>query len=299
MNRPVPEVDAGDERRGWRFALASYLLWGFSPLFWTLLSEIPSMQVTAFRVVFTLPIVVGLVVLWLPGSVGALFANRRMAGLHLAAALLLACNWVIFVFAISTDRVVDASLGYFINPLLSVLLGVMFLRERLRPPVIFAVALAAVGVGILTWEAATIPWIALTLAATFAVYGLLRKQSDLGAVEGLAIEVIWLLPLALGFLVVEALRRTLEVGEGIAPWALLLVGAVTAVPLMLFAAGARRIPLWTIGLLQYLAPTLQFVVGLLVFDETVTAGRLLGFVVIWIALAVFAVSSLQAARARG
>lgn len=297
---PSP-AGTGDEvrtevRNGYRIALGGYLLWGIAPLYWHFLGDVPSLQLTAYRVLLTVPLVVALVLWWRRGSVRALFADRRLALVHLGAATLLAVNWLIFIYAIATERTVEASLGYFINPLLSVLLGVLVLRERLSRLVGVAVALAVVGVGVLTWDAGSLPWISLVLASSFAVYGLVRKQSDLGSIEGLTVEVLWLLPPTVVFVVVLAANGTLTIGSGLTPLALLFIGAVTAVPLMLFAEGARRIPLWTVGLLQYVAPTLQFIVGVFVFGETVSAGWLTGMAIVWVALVIFATSSVRSAR---
>lgn len=286
-----------DERsNGWRFALAAYVLWGVSPLFWRLLDDVPLLQLIAHRAVWSFPFLLALVVWWQRTSLRVLLESRRIALVHLVTVLLLAANWLLYLFAISTDRVIDASLGYFINPLVSVLLGVVFLKEKLSPLVTITVVLATVGVGILTWEAGQLPWISLTLAVTFGVYGLMRKLSPLGSLDGLTLEVGWAFPVALGFLVVTAGRGDLDMGNGITPWIVWMVAVVTAVPLLLFAEGARRSPLWLVGILQYLAPTLQFLLGALIFGEEVSAKRMAGFVVIWIALAFFAAGTIRQAR---
>ena len=210
-----------------------------------------------------------------------------------ASSILVAANWFVYIWAVNAGRVVDASLGYFINPLVNVLIGAAFLHERLRPAQWAAVGVAAVGVAWLTWQAGALPWIGLVLALTFAVYGLLRKTAALGAVEGLALETLLLAPLAAAYLLWLAHGGHSGFADGDAATRLLLLaaGPVTAVPLLLFAAGARRIPFSTLGLLQYLGPSLQLLIGVWLYREPF-AYRAPGYVLIWIALAVFSIEGL-------
>ena len=211
-----------------------------------------------------------------------------------ASALLLSSNWFIYIWAVNQGRVVDSSLGYFINPLLNVLLGFLLLRERLRPVQWTAVALAAAGVTWLTWQGGHLPWIALALAVTFGLYGLLRKTAALGALEGLALETLLLFPLALGYLVVLTLHHDNQFLSAPAAqqWLLAAAGPITAIPLLLFAAGARRIPLSLLGLLQYIGPTLQLLLGVWLYHEPFGGVRVIGFALIWSALAVYSLEGL-------
>jgi chloramphenicol-sensitive protein RarD len=224
--------------------------------------------------------------------------QRRVMAICALSALLLAGNWLVYVWAVNNGHVVDTSLGYFITPLVNVLLGYLVLHERPRRLQWAAVAIAASGVLWLTARAGEIPWIALVLAASFGVYGLLRKTAPLGSLEGLALETMLLAPIALPLLAIWTLQGGAALAGADAAtlgW-LLLAGPVTAVPLLLFAAGARRIPLATLGLLQYIGPTLQFVLGVWLFREPLEISRLIGFMLIWLALAVYSAESVWVSR---
>jgi len=222
----------------------------------------------------------------------------RTLALTALSALLLSCNWLLYVWAVNADRVLDASLGYFINPLVNVLLGALVLHERLRAWQWAAVALAASGVAWLTLAAGTLPWVSLLLAASFGFYGLLRKTAPLGAIKGLALETLLLAPLAGGAIVAFAWLGRSSFGTG--SWAtdawLLAAGPFTAVPLLLFAHAARRVTLATLGLLQYLGPSLQFLLGVYVYHEPFTPLRGVGFVLIWAALVVYSAEGLWRMR---
>lgn len=218
--------------------------------------------------------------------------------MHVVAGLLLSVNWLVYVYAVATDRVVDSSLGYFINPLLSVAIGVA-IGERLTPLRWLAVGAAAIGVGILTVDAGTLPWISLVLAATFAVYGLIKKLSPRDSLGGLATEMAFMTPFAVGYLCWLIVNGEMQTGGSVSTVALLGLGAITITPLVLFGAAAKRIPLWTVGLLQFLAPSLQFLLGVFAFGESLGALRLAGFAVIWFGLAIFAYDTLQRRPGRG
>lgn len=261
-------------------AVSAYVFWGFGPLYWRLL-ETPADQIILWRFVQTAVLAGGFV--WLR----ARMAGRRLSlpPVHLASAVLIAINWFVYVYAIETERVVDASLGYFINPLVSVALGMVVLGERLSRLQQIAVALALLGVIALTVDAGRFPWIAVVLALSFGLYGLVRKQSPLEAVEGLAADALWLALPAAAAVVYLGLRGELVVGSGISLAAFLLIGAVTAFPLTLFAFAARRMALSTVGLLQYLTPAIQFLLGWLAFGEEISPGRWTGVAFIWAALA--------------
>lgn len=280
-------------------AACAYLLWGLFPLYFAHLAHVPAVELLAHRVVWTLALLlVVLAVLHRWTWIGPVLRDRRALAGSVAAAALLALNWGVYVWAVTSGHVLDASLGYFVNPLVSVALGALVLGERLRPVQWVAVGLAAAGVVVLTAQAGALPWIALVLAVSFGVYGLLRKLAPLGAVEGLSLETAVLAPPAL-----VALAWWHRQGTAVFPapdlatnlW-LLGTGPVTAAALLLFAAGARRIPLTQLGLLQYLSPTLQFALGVWVFHEPVGAGRLAGFGLIWLALAVYTGESWRRAR---
>lgn len=280
------------ERRGLWFGLGAYGAWGLLPLYWKLVDPGP-VTTTALRVVVGLAtLVVVRRSLAMPLAARSWAVVRR----HALAAALIGGNWSVYVYGITTDQVLETSLGYFLNPLLSVLIGVVVLGERLRPRAWVAVALAAVGVAYLTWSAGRLPWVALALAGTFALYGLLRKTSPLESFDGLVVELGLLAPVATGFLATLAWRGDLDAGDTTSTIALAFVGIVTVVPLLLFAAAARRLPLWTVGFLQYVAPTLQFFLGAVVFDEPLDGRRLLGFAVIWAGLAVFTADTLSGSR---
>ncbi len=262
-------------------AVLAYLFWGFVPLYWRLI-ETPAVQVIPWRFVQVSILTGGFI--WLR-------ARRtghpiRLPVVHLATGLVLGTNWFVFIYAIETERVVDASLGYFINPLVSVALGTVVLGERLRRAQRLAVGLAALGVVALTVDAGQFPWIATVLSLAFGVYGLLRKQSPLEAVEGLAADTIWLAAPALGFITFLGVDGRLVVGTGVSLAAFFLIGAVTALPLVLFAYAARRMTLSMVGLLQYLTPAFQFLLGWLAFGEQISSGRWVGVGFIWAALAV-------------
>lgn len=270
------------------YAALAFVMWGLFPLYFQFVAQVPPLEVVLHRSAWSLLFVLGLLAwqrrwTWLAET---LRRPRRVA-LFAVSAVLLSVNWLVYVFAVQSGHVVEAALGYFINPLVNVLLGVLVLRERLRPLQWLAVALAACGVLWLTWQAGRLPWIALVLACSFGLYGLMRKTAPLGALEGLALENLLLAPVVLPALLWWTLNRDGVLLHGISPqlgW-LLLAGPLTALPLLCFAAAARRLPLATLGMVQYLSPTLQLLLGVWVFHEPFDSRRLLGFVLIWSALA--------------
>ena len=280
-------------------ALGAFVIWGLFPLYIQFIATVPALEVVLHRSVWSLLIVLGILAVqrrwnWLSES---LRQPRRLL-LFTFSALLLWANWLVYVYATQTGRVVEASLGYFINPLVSVVLGVFVLRERPSPVQWVAVALAAAGVAWLTVTAGRLPWIALTLAATFGLYGLLRKTAALGALEGLALESLLLAPVVLPALAwwTVAHHGVLQAGPpSLLGW-LLLSGPLTAAPLLLFANAARQMPLASLGLVQYLSPTLQFLLGVWVFHEPFDSRRLLGFVLIWAGLALVSAQALRLRR---
>lgn len=277
-------------RTGMIFAAASYVMWGLFPVYFKALQGIPPMEILLHRMVWSLVFLM-LVLAWRRqwDWIRQVLRRPRVLAGFTASALLLAGNWFIYIWAVNNDRVVDASLGYFINPLVNVLLGFLLLRERLRPGQWGAVALAAGGVAWLTWQGGAVPWIALMLAGSFASYGLLRKTAALGALEGLSLETLLLFPLALGYLGWLTLsgHNAFLSAPVSTQWLLAAAGPITAIPLLLFAAGARRIPFSTLGLLQYIGPTLQLLLGVWLYHEPFSGARLVGFALIWAALAVY------------
>jgi chloramphenicol-sensitive protein RarD len=277
-------------RRGVLYAVGAYLLWGLFPLYWPLLAPSTALEVLAHRILWSLVVVA--ILLGVTRRTAQLRAVLRDRGrlLRLAlAAVVVAVNWGTYIYGVTSNQVVETSLGYFVNPIVTVLLGVVVLGERLRPVQWVALSAAFLAVVVLTVENGGPPWIALILAFSFGTYGLLKKQVGVGAIEGLAVETAVLLPVAAAYVAVLGVSGAGTFGtEGVDHAALLAVsGLVTAVPLLLFGAAASRVPLTTLGVLQYLAPTMQFLLGVTLLDEPLPAVKLLGFVLVWIGLALF------------
>jgi chloramphenicol-sensitive protein RarD len=292
-----------DERRlGTAAGLSAYGLWGLFPLYFPLLEPAGGLEIVAHRIVWSLLFVALLITVLRRWSlVRAAVTDVRTMLVLAGASVLIAANWLVFVYGVNSGHVVETSLGYFINPLVSVLLGVVVFAERLRPLQWAAVGLAAVAVGVLTVDYGRPPWIALTLAATFGSYGLLKKLVRVEAAPGLFVETALVVLPALAVLgVLHASGQGTAGNAGTGHLLLLLSsGIATAVPLLLFAAAARRIPLSTVGLLQYLTPLMQLAIGVFVFSEPMPPARLAGFAIVWAALVVLTVDSLRSARAAG
>jgi chloramphenicol-sensitive protein RarD len=289
-----------DERRlGVVSGLGAYALWGLFPLYFPLLEPAGGLEIVAHRVLWSVvALAVLLTVLRRWAAVRAALSDRRTVLVLAAAAVLIAANWLIFVYGVNSGHVVETSLGYFINPLVSVLLGVVVFSERLRPLQWAAVAIATVAVLVLTVDYGRPPWIALSLAASFGLYGLMKKLVKVEAAPGLFVETALVaVPAAATLAVLHAQGSGTFASHGVSH-ALLLAsaGIATAVPLLLFAAAARRVPLSTVGLLQYLTPTMQLLIGVFVYGEPMPVGRLIGFAIVWLALGVFTVDSLRHAR---
>lgn len=277
---------------------ASYLLWGIFPLYIRALARLRPIEILVHRMLWSAALLV--VLLALSGRWGWLrkVRQRRVWLTFSASAFLLSCNWFLFMWAVDRGRVVDASLGYFINPFVSVLLGVVLLRERLRRWQIVALAPAALGVLWLAVQTGHVPWIGLGLALSFGLYGFLRKTAPLGALEGLTLETLLLSPLALALFIFwwATGQNGFAAAGGGFRLLVMAAGPVTAVPLLLFAAGARRIPLSLAGILQYVGPSLQLLVGVLVFGEPFGRVRMVGFGLVWMALALFSLEAVWFAR---
>ena len=289
-----------DERRiGVGAGLAAYVLWGVFPLYFPLLEPAGGLEIVAHRVAWSLLFIALLLTVrrgW--GRVRATVADRRALLVLATAAVLIAVNWLVYVLAVNSGHVVEASLGYFINPLVSVVLGVLVFRERLRRLQWVAVGIAVLAVAVLTVDHGRPPWIALMLATSFGLYGLMKKLVRVEAVPGLFVETaVVVLPalVVIGLLESDGQAAFAHEGTG---HALLLAasGLATAIPLLLFATATRRVPLSTIGLLQYVTPLMQLTIGVFVYDEPMPAPRLVGFAIVWLALAVFTADSLRQAR---
>ncbi len=277
-------------KKGILLALSAYFIWGIFPLYWKQIRQVPAPEILAHRIVWSL-VFMAVMLAW-RGEWVSLWAALRDPSVrrtYLLAGGLLAGNWGTYIWAVNTGYVVEASLGYFINPLLSVLLGVFFLKERLRRGQTVAVLFALAGVLYLTFGYGALPWIALALAGTFGLYGLVKKTSPLDAHRGLTAEMMALFVPALGYLLYLEFSGRAAFGHQDARTTALLAfaGVVTAVPLLMFGAGARRIPLSMLGFLQYLAPTMQFLIGVLVYREPFPVERLLGFSLVWMGLLVY------------
>jgi chloramphenicol-sensitive protein RarD len=277
------------------YAATAYILWGLFPVYFKALENISPMQILWHRVLWAFFLLVMVLAARRQWSwIARVSRQPKILAGFAASAVLLSVNWYTYIWAVNNDHVVDASLGYFMNPLVSVLLGFVLLHERLRSTQWTAVALAGVGVAWLTFQAGHPPWIGLALALTFGFYGLLRKTAALGALEGLSLETFLLFPVALGYLAWLSLHDQNAFTHATLNSKLLLIaaGPITAVPLLLFAAGARRIPLSTLGLLQYFAPSLQLLLGVWLYDEPFGGQRLIGYAVIWSALALYSLEGL-------
>ena len=278
--------------------IAAYLLWGLLPLYWPLLEPAGPIEILAHRIVWSLIVVLALMTA-LKGLSWMAAIDRRQLGLLALASVLVAVNWGMYIYGVNSERVVETSLGYFINPLVTVALGVLVLKEKLQPAQRWAVLIALAAVVVLTVDYGRPPWIALTLAFSWALYGLVKKRADVDALESLSIETAVLTLPALLFIGALSLNGNGTVtSEGAGHVALLVgSGVMTAVPLLFFGVAAVRIPLVTLGLLQYIAPTMQFLIGVLVYGEDMPASRLAGFALVWVALIVFATDAARRSRA--
>lgn len=297
----TPEETKRQESLGGVYAFAAYFLWGFMPLYFILLAPIGPWEIVVWRILFSLvfcAILLTVTRTW-PKLI-AILRDRRLVFWTIVAGLLIYVNWQVFLLGILTGHVIEGSLGYFINPIVTVLLGVLVLGEKLRTAQWVAIAFAALAVVVIIVAYGSFPWIALTLAASFGTYGLVKKQigPSVDAISGLTLESLWLTPIAIVQLVVVASTTGLVFGtQGAGHTTLVtLAGVVTAVPLLLFAAGARRAPLTVIGLLQFVAPIMQFLTGWWILGEPMPIERWIGFALVWVALVLLSVDSLRHAR---
>jgi len=283
--------------RGIWFGLSGYILWGLSPIFWKALTDIDAIDVLSWRILCTFVFTVLAITLFKKGSeLRSVVSSRNGLLAGMTCGLLIGFNWGMFVWAVDANHVVDASLGYFMNPLMNVFLGVVILREKLRSAVWLSVGLALIGVLWLTFALGSFPWISVSLACSFALYGLIRKIAPAGPLTGLTIETSTVAIPALLFLLIRGnASSNLNISTSVTIL-VLLSGLATGIPLLLFASSARRIPLSILGLLQYITPTLQLLLGIFAYGEDFDGTRFIGYSIIWFGLLLFAVDSFAAAR---
>ena len=279
--------------------LAAYALWGFFPIYWKLLQDVSALQVIGHRIGWSFLLLIAVILLtrqWENFRSAAL--SPQVIAIYAVAGVLLTINWLIYVWGVNSGFIVETSLGYFINPLISVLLGVLFLRERLRIMQWMPIGLAAAGVIYLTLTYGRLPWIALSLAFSFGIYGLVKKLAPLGSLYGLTLETALVFPFALIYLMfAQASGTGAFLQHGVLTDILLIgTGAVTSIPLLMFASAARQIPLTMIGILQYIAPTIQFLIGVFLYHEPFDQSRLIGFSLVWLSLIIFWVENYLAHR---
>ena len=284
-----------ESRKGLLLGFSAYALWGAFPLYWPLLEPAGAIEILANRIVWSAVVMVLLVALTRrTAQLRALMRDRRALALLVVAAAVISVNWSVYIWGVNNERVVEAALGYFINPLVTVLMGVLILGERLRRLQWVAMGVATLAVVVLTIDYGRLPWVALVLAFSFGTYGLAKKQANVGSVESLTFETVLLAPLAVSYVAwLMATGRSGFGAEGVGHALLFTTtGVVTAVPLMLFGAAAIRVSMVSLGLLQYLAPIIQFALGVLLFHEPMPTGRWIGFGLVWVALVVFTVEAL-------
>jgi chloramphenicol-sensitive protein RarD len=293
--------DPSRERTGLLLGLGAYLSWGVLPLYFKALAHVPATEIVAHRIIWSVVLLAVIVTLWRRWSaIAAALSAGRVVITLIVTSLLIAVNWLTYIYAVVSGQLLEGSLGYYLNPLVNVLLGVVLLKEKLSRPRLAATLLAAAGVAALAVGAGSGLWISLTLAVSFGLYGFVRKVAPVDSLEGLSIETAILAPIALGW--VLWLQQTGSGGFGQYGWGtdvlLALGGMVTAIPLLLFTGAARRLPYSTLGFLQYIAPSLQFLLAVLAFGEPLTTAHMICFGAIWTALAIFTLDGLWTARSR-
>ena len=278
------------KNKGIFYALSAYFLWGILPIYWKQLHHVPSFQIISFRIISSLLFLIFVLSVrknWTDFKKTVL--NRKSILFFTLSGLMLGINWLVYIWGVNANHIVETSLGYFINPLVSVALGMIFLREKLRPMQWVPVGMAAAGVIFLTVQYGALPWIALTLAFSFGFYGLLKKIASTGGLYSMTVEMAALCLPAMGYLLLMGSRGEGVVGTAsLTTWLLLIAaGAITVIPILLFTTAARTIPLAMVGILQYLAPILQFLIGVLIYKEPFTHADLVGYGIVWLALIIF------------
>jgi chloramphenicol-sensitive protein RarD len=288
-------------RRGYILGLSAYIIWGLFPLYFKAIQSVPAVEIIVHRALWSAVFGALLLLVWKhPGWLRELLNNPKRFAVLALSGLLIASNWLVYVWAVNDGRMLEASLGYYINPLVNVLLGMLILGERLRRLQWLAVALATLGVLQQLWQVGSIPWVSLVLALTFSFYGLIRKQAPVAALPGLVVETWLLLPLAIGWLLLNPVAMSTQADFWSTPEALWLIvaGPITLVPLVCFNAAARHLPYTTLGFLQYLAPTLVLLQAIFLFGEHFDPSKLLAFICIWAGLAIYSVDAWLSLRKR-
>jgi chloramphenicol-sensitive protein RarD len=289
---------ANPPANGLAFAVGAYVIWGFVPAYFKLLDGASPVEIVAQRILWSVPLLLGIMYFrsQLP-DFAAIFRDKGQLRNLFASAALIAVNWLIYIWAISTDHILAASLGYYLNPLVNVLLGRLFLGEKLRKLQIAAVAVATLGVAILIGDALDTLWVSVSLALSFGFYGLIRKITPVGSVPGLAVETTLLAPLAFAAVMWLGREGTSSFGsDSMTTGLLIFSGVVTAVPLLMFATAARRMSYTSLGFVQYLAPSIAFLLGVFVYDEPLSTTKLACFVLIWTSIAIFCVDAIRTYR---
>ncbi|MEK4229370.1 EamA family transporter RarD [Solibacillus sp. FSL H8-0538] len=294
-----------EEKKGILNAVGAYVIWGIFPLYWKMLEHVNSMEVLLGRVIWSFVFTTIFIVLIgqrknLIADLKFLWSNKLQFWSLAGASVVITMNWYVYIWAVMNNHVLQSSLGYYINPLISVLFGMMFFKEKLSRATIVSVCIAAFGVAVLTFSSGSIPWVALLLALSFAVYGVLKKKIQLDATRGLAIETLFILPFALSYYMYILTKGNMSFLHVSTKTDMLLIvsGIVTAIPLVLFAKGAQRIPLYLMGFIQYLSPTIVLFLGILLYKEPFTQVEFIAFSFIWMALVIFSVSKVVETRRR-
>ncbi|MFD1030383.1 EamA family transporter RarD [Metaplanococcus flavidus] len=292
-----------DEKKGIIYTILTYAMWGVLPIYWKQLGHVPSDEILAARIFWAFWVTVAFIFAIgghkkLLADLKSLWKSKKAFFTLMLASYLITLNWFLYIFAVTSDRIVETSLAYYINPLVSMLLGVFFLKEKLTPAIKFAFVLAAIGVAILTISYGSFPWMAAGMAFSFAFYGLIKKTIKLNALRGLALETLFVLPVATVFYIyLFAIdRASFTTVNAETDWLMILSGAVTALPLFLFASGAPLIPMYMIGFLQYIAPTMMLVIGVMIYGEEFNRISLISFSFIWVALILFTASKMSEAH---
>ncbi len=281
-------------------AILSYSLWGIFPIYWKLLDDVPAEQILAHRIIWSLIFLAGVILLIKNKSFLTYIKSRRILVTLLITSILIAVNWGVYIYAVNQNKIVESSLGYYINPIMNIILGVVFMKERLTRPQIIAVSFAIAGLIWLTIHIGTLPWISLVLPLSFALYGLLRKKIDLESLPGLLIETLIIAPIAILYLIYVEHNHTgaFMHYSALTDFLLILGGPVTAIPLFLFGMAATRIPLSTIGFVQYLSPTISLLLGLFLYKESFSTDYVISFCLVWIGLSIYLYSVFKSYRVK-
>lgn len=290
-------MNVDENKLGVIYTTISYILWGFLPIYWKLVQQVPAGEILAHRIIWSFVFMLAIIMVlrkWqgLGRELVKIFRNKKiLVGISIAS-VVISTNWLLYIWAVNSDHVIQASLGYYINPLISILLGMLVLKEKLNIWQIISFLLAGLGVIYLTVNFGVFPWLSILLALSFGLYGLLKKMVDISPMFGLTIETMIVSPIAIIYLASRPSTANVSVAGIFSPTALLLFGAgvATAVPLLLFASGAKRIPLSMVGFLQYIAPTIMLIIGVFLYDEVFTSAHLVSFILIWTALAIYTLS---------